>query len=580
MPDGRTKADILLVDDRPENLVALEAILEPLGQNLVRALSGVAALRHLLTRDFALILLDVQMPGMDGFETAALIKEREKTRHVPIIFITAISTDQKYVFRGYSAGAVDYIAKPFEPEILRSKVSVFVDLWEKGEQIRRQADLLRRSEQREAERELAEREREMERRHLDALAASEARLRRVIESNLIGILFWNTDGLITDANEVFLGMVGYSREDLVAERLKAPDLTPPEYRPLDAMALEQLLDVGSCPPFEKEFVRSDGNRIPVLLGAAMLEGSREEGVSFVLDLTLRKAIEESFVAAKEEAERANRAKSDFISGVSHELRTPLNAIVGFSKLLKNPRVGPLNEDQAAYVQDIVQSAEHLQQLIDDILDLSKIEAGKMTLSPAPFSLAEVLEQSLVIVREKARQHSLGLHTEIAPEVAALPPFVADQRKVKQVLYNLLSNAVKFTPDGGRVVLRAVCEAPEPDKGKRGRKRRAPHGDGADAAPDPCPSVVVSVEDTGIGIAPEHQARIWENFEQVDSSYTRHQQGTGLGLALTRRLVEMHGGSIWLTSEVGRGSTFSFRLPLRLLNDQETAAGTAEGVMAA
>ena len=580
MPDGRTKADILLVDDRPENLVALEAILEPLGQNLVRALSGVAALRHLLTRDFALILLDVQMPGMDGFETAALIKEREKTRHVPIIFITAISTDQKYVFRGYSAGAVDYIAKPFEPEILRSKVSVFVDLWEKGEQIRRQADLLRRSEQREAERELAEREREMERRHLDALAASEARLRRVIESNLIGILFWNTDGLITDANEVFLGMVGYSREDLVAERLKAPELTPPEYRPLDAMALEQLLDVGSCPPFEKEFVRSDGNRIPVLLGAAMLEGSREEGVSFVLDLTLRKAIEESFVAAKEEAERANRAKSDFISGVSHELRTPLNAIVGFSKLLKNPRVGPLNEDQAAYVQDIVQSAEHLQQLIDDILDLSKIEAGKMTLSPAPFSLAEVLEQSLVIVREKARQHSLGLHTEIAPEVAALPPFVADQRKVKQVLYNLLSNAVKFTPDGGRVVLRAVCEAPEPDKGKRGRKRRAPHGDGADAAPDPCPSVVVSVEDTGIGIAPEHQARIWENFEQVDSSYTRHQQGTGLGLALTRRLVEMHGGSIWLTSEVGRGSTFSFRLPLRLLNDQETAAGTAEGVMAA
>jgi signal transduction histidine kinase len=403
------KANLLLVDDRQENLMALEAILEPLGQTLILARSGREALKHLLTYDFALILMDVMMPGMDGFETANLIKEREKSRHIPIIFVTAISKEERYVFRGYTAGAVDYIAKPFDPDILRSKVTVFVDLFNKSEQIQEQAERLRLSEQREAERQRLERESEI-------------------------------------------------RERYMAE----------------------------------------------------------------------------LVTAKEEAERANRAKSDFISGVSHELRTPLNAIVGFSKLLLNPRVGPLNDDQSAYLTDIVASSEHLLELINDILDLSKIEAGKMTLSPAPFLLAEVLEQSLAVVREKALQHSLRLETEIAAEIHALAPMVADQRKIKQVLYNLLSNAVKFTPDGGSVVLSAACDGES--------------------------HVILSVRDTGIGIPPEDQNRIFDAFEQVDSSYARQKQGTGLGLALTRRLVSLHGGDIRVESVVGEGSTFSVRLP--------------------
>ena len=196
-PEEAKRANLLLVDDRPENLVALEAILEPLGQNLVKANSGREALKHLLTEDFALILLDVQMPEMDGFETAALIKEREKSRHVPIIFITAISTDVRYVFQGYSAGAVDYLPKPFDPDILKAKVSVFVDLWEKGEQIKRQAELLRLSEQREAERQRAEQEAQLEaarrtvRTTASELQKSEERYRSLISAT--SQIVWTSD---------------------------------------------------------------------------------------------------------------------------------------------------------------------------------------------------------------------------------------------------------------------------------------------------------------------------------------------------------------------------------------------------
>jgi signal transduction histidine kinase len=452
------KASILLVDDRPENLIALQATLEPLGQRLVKANSGNEALRHVLTEDFALILMDVQMPGMDGFETAALIKEREKARYIPIIFVTAISQSQQHVFKGYEAGAVDFLPKPIDEDILKSKVMVFVDLYKKTDQIKRQAELLRLSEQREAEIRQMERDREMEQRYIAVL-----------------------------------------------------------------------------------------------------------------------------IAAKEEAERANRAKSEFISSVSHELRTPLNAILGFTKLVLNPRVGALNEDQSAYMADILNSAEHLLQVINDILDLSRIEAGKMTVQLAAFTLAPVLEQSLSIVREQALEHKLKLKLEIAPEVAMLTPIIADKRKIKQILYNLLANAVKFTPEGGTITLSAVREEPDTTLARQPEEpsahdSEAASGQESDGMPlKPGESVIVSVCDTGIGIAPEHYERIFGAFEQVDSSHARQKQGTGLGLALTKRLVELHGGSIWVSSEVDKGSTFSFRLPLHPSSTQDETSEQDENL---
>jgi signal transduction histidine kinase len=250
------------------------------------------------------------------------------------------------------------------------------------------------------------------------------------------------------------------------------------------------------------------------------------------------------VAAKEEAERANRAKSDFISGVSHELRTPLNAIIGFSKLLLNPRVGPA-ERRPERVPDGHRGKLGTPARADQRhLDLSKIEAGKMTLSPAPFLLAEVLEQSLAVVREKGPPAQPAPGDRDRAETLTLAPMVADQRKIKQVLYNLLSNAVKFTPDGGSVVLSAACDGES--------------------------HVILSVRDTGIGIPPEDQDRIFDAFEQVDSSYARQKQGTGLGLALTRRLVSLHGAtSVWKASSA-RAARSLYRLPRTLLSQARRA----------
>lgn len=346
---------------------------------------------------------------------------------------------------------------------------------------------------------------------------------------------------------------------------------------------------------DEESKRSTRVRILTFWVATLFNLALLSSVYFLLarDLAERRRVEMSLREATADAENANRAKSEFISSVSHELRTPLNAVIGFSKLLLNPRVGPLNEDQKVYSQDIVQSSEHLLQLINDILDISKVEAGKMTLDLAPFDLAELLHSSLGIVREKARQENLRLEAEFAPEITEMPLVVADRRKIKQVVYNLLSNAVKFTPEGGAVTVSArparpgeFLEAALPDivASNATRRKRSKTHVKKDANAEPTPAapqishhlaapraVVISVRDTGIGIPLDQQARVFGAFEQIDSSYARQQAGTGLGLALTKRMVELHGGTVWLESEEGRGSTFSFSLPLRAHPPQEPDA---------
>jgi len=229
--------------------------------------------------------------------------------------------------------------------------------------------------------------------------------------------------------------------------------------------------------------------------------------------------------------RANAAKSEFLSNMSHELRTPLNAIIGFSELLLQKLAGDLNPKQVEYQQDVLSSGRHLLSLINDILDLSKVEAGRMELEVTSFSLRQAIETGVMMVQERAAAHGIALNTDLAAEAGVID---GDERKVKQIVFNLLSNAVKFTPDGGRIDV----------------VTRAADGE-----------LLLSVKDSGIGIAPDDQERIFEEFRQAKSGGARNQEGTGLGLTLTKRLVELHGGRIWVDSEIGRGSEFSVALPM-------------------
>jgi signal transduction histidine kinase len=231
-----------------------------------------------------------------------------------------------------------------------------------------------------------------------------------------------------------------------------------------------------------------------------------------------------------ELETASQHKSEFLASMSHELRTPLNAVIGFSQVLRQQMFGELNEKQVEYVDDILSSGQHLLNLINDILDLAKVEAGRMELQPTPFALPETLRNAMAMIRERATRQDVTLAVEIDDSVGEID---ADERKIKQILFNLLSNAVKFTPSGGTVTLAARTD-----------------GRGA----------IISVRDTGVGISADEQARIFEDFYQLSPGMT--QEGTGLGLALTKRLVDLHGGELTVESAPGAGSTFTVWLPLR------------------
>ena len=246
------------------------------------------------------------------------------------------------------------------------------------------------------------------------------------------------------------------------------------------------------------------------------------------------------ILAKDLADNANHAKSEFLANMSHELRTPINHIIGFTEIVIDKSVGPLNISQEEFLNDALGSSRHLLSLVNDILDLSKVEAGKMELDATEIPLENLLRDSLIMVKEKAMKHSISL----TPRFQEIPATIwADERKLKQILYNLLSNAVKFTPDGGTVELEV-----------EGKEEQGIH---------------FKVRDTGIGMAEKDLERIFQPFEQGDNSAGRKYQGTGLGLSLTKKIIELHNGRLWAESEgMGRGSTFHFILPRQDIQDRE------------
>ena len=416
-----TLVRILMVDDHPANLLALEAILGGTGYELVRARSGAEALKALLLQEFALILMDVMMPDMDGYETAELIRRRESSRYTPIIFITANVRSDTHIVRGYAVGAVDYLFKPFVPEVLLWKVAVFVDLYVKRQAVNDSTDALKRA-------------------YDDMEHRVEERTSELAATN-------------------------HSLEAEMAER--------------------QSVELQRTQGLEREHL-----------------GSLE-------------------------ADAMTRLKDEFLATLSHELRTPINAILGWTHILETGARDNATIDRALRV--IKRNAQA--HLVADMMDVSCIIGGRLTLKLELVSLRTVIEAALEAVEPAVDAKGITIETVLAD----LAPIIADRDRLQQIMWNLLSNAIKFTPKDGRVRV----------------ELRAHAGD-----------IVVTIADSGQGIDPAFLPHVFDRFTQADGSATRVHWGLGLGMAIVRHLVELHGGVVIAASDgKDKGATFTVTLPV-------------------
>ncbi|OCQ98880.1 hybrid sensor histidine kinase/response regulator [Nostoc sp. MBR 210] len=374
--------------------------------------------------------------------------------------------------------------------------------------------------------------------HEVALQKSETKFRRIVESNVIGIYFGDFSGLIYEANDAFLELLDYSRAELIAGNLRWDTLTPSEYLFLDQQKVEELHTSGVCVPFEKEYFRKDGQRVPVLVGVARIDDTDQRGYSvcFVLDLTQRKLVEaerqrllQLEQAARAEAEAANRAKDEFVAMVSHDLRSPLNSILGWTQLLRTRKLSPESINHA--LETIERNAQSQAKLLEDLLNMSRILRGKLQLELRQVHLGTIVSQAIQTAYPSAQEKNIHLESVIDQSISTI---TGDCDRLLQVFGNLLSNAIKFTPNGGSIDVKLL--------------RQESH-------------IEITVTDTGIGISPEFLPYVFERYRQDDR--THKQGGLGLGLAIARYLIELHGGTIQAISlGEGQGSTFSIKLPLQ------------------
>ncbi|WP_141734789.1 hybrid sensor histidine kinase/response regulator [Oligoflexus tunisiensis] len=504
-------AKILIVDDRKENLLLMTRIVAELGEEIYQASSGAEALSLSLDHEFAVILLDVQMPDMDGFETSALLRGRSRSRTTPIIFVTAAAHSPHLMFKGYESGAVDFLYKPIDSFVLLSKVRIFVEAY-------KSRLMLRESE--EKYRVLAE-----------------------VSPHIV----WTADpeGTITYLSSRWLAYGHDNLDDLQDNWLTA--IHPDEQ---ERYQTEWKRARATGENFEAELRllrRTDRTwRWHLLRGQSLMDaqGAISKWIGGATDIDDQKRAEEASRQAQILADEANKAKSAFLANMSHEIRTPLGAILGFSELLKDPDRSGLAPDQC--IEAIQRNGELLARLIDDILDLSKVEAGKLETEKVRVSLVDLIQESLIGLKLKADEKGLDLELKL---VETLPKLVlTDPLRLRQILLNIIGNALKFTAHG-RVEVQVECENLDKDKAKLG----------------------ILVQDTGEGMTPEQAAKLFKPFTQSDTSMTRRYGGTGLGLALSRQLARAMGGDLHLvTTAPGEGSTFRIEILVGLPLTAEVA----------
>jgi PAS domain S-box-containing protein len=520
---GPKKVKILLVDDTPDNLVSLGAALDVLGEELVFAQSGKEALRHLLDDDFAAILLDVKMPDMDGFETAELIRSRPKSKHTPILFLTGFKNEE-HLFRGYDLGAVDYLFKPIVPEVLRSKVAVFVELSRRADQLREQTKLLATQ--------------------AATLQRAEQRFRRLVEAAPDAIVICRETGEMVLVNSRTESMLGYSREELLGQhiRLLVPEWVFEPSWPVDEDAIAEPVPFVTAR--EVNAVRRDGRAIPVEIRASPLEIDESLLITSVIrDISERKRaeakvrllnshleelnahLEERVVKRTEELQRSNEELAQFAYVASHDLQEPLRTVSVYTQLLARRYGAVLDGDAKLFMEYVTDGAVRMECLIRDLLDFSQIDRYSVEQFKAVSS-----EHSLI-------EAIANLQTAITESSATithdpLPLVKGDSIQITRLFQNLLVNSIKYRDP-----------------------RLAPlvHISSQRDGPEWC----FAVKDNGIGIEPQYAEKVFGIFKRL---HGRENPGTGIGLAICKKIVARHGGRIWVTSQSGEGATFYFTLP--------------------